>query len=314
MKIVVLDAKTLGDDLTLDMFDEFGEAVIYDTTADDEVESRICDADIVILNKIKLNAENLPSAKSLKLICITATGFDNVDTEYCRAHDIAVCNVKGYSTDSVAQVTVAAALSLCTHIPEYSRYVADGSYTKSGVQNCVKPSFHEISGMTWGVVGLGAIGRRVARIAEAMGCRVIAFRQKPDSEFECTDLDTLCKSSDIISVHLPLSDRTREIIGRAQFAEMKDGAVFINMARGAVIDESAAAQAVKSGRLGGLGIDVYSVEPMSENHPYNEIMHMDNVLLTPHMAWGAYEARVRCMTEIAENIRAFLAGQRRNRV
>lgn len=314
MKIVLLDAKTLGDDIVLDMFDEFGEVEIYNSTAADEVENRIQDADVIVVNKIKLNEGNLRRVRNLKLICITATGFDNVDTEYCRKHNIAVCNVKGYSTDSVAQVTLALALSLCTHIREYTGYVTDGRYTKSGVQNYLKPTFHEISGMTWGVVGLGGIGRRVAEIARAMGCRVLAFKQSPDSEFECDDIDTLCKSCDIISVHLPLNEQTREIVNADRFAEMKDGVIFINAARGAVIDEYAAVQAVKSGKLGGLGIDVYSVEPMPENHPYNEIMHMDNVLLTPHMAWGAYEARIRCMNEIAENIRAFLRGEERNRV
>lgn len=314
MKIVILDAKTLGDDIVLDMFDEFGDVEIYNSTAADEVENRIWDADVIVVNKIKLNEENLRQVQNLKLICITATGFDNVDTEYCRNHNIAVCNVKGYSTDSVAQVTIALALSLCTHIREYTDYVVDGNYTKSGVQNYLKPTFHEISGMTWGIVGLGGIGRRVAEIARAMGCRVLAFKQTPDSEFECVDIDTLCMESDIISVHLPLNDQTRAIIDEDRFNEMKDGTVFINAARGAVIDEYAAVQAVKSGKLGGLGVDVYSIEPIPQNHPYNEIMHTDNVLFTPHMAWGAYEARVRCMKEIAENIRAFLRGDKRNRV
>ncbi len=314
MEIVILDAKTLGDDLVLDMFDEFGNVTIYDSTSPEDVEKRIRNADVVILNKIRLNESNLGSAQKLKLVCITATGFDNVDTDYCHKNGIAVCNVKGYSTHSVAQVTMALALSLCTHVGEYTDYVSSGKYTESGVHNYLKPTFHEISGMTWGVVGLGGIGKQVARIAKAMGCRVLAFKRTPDSGFECVDIDTLCKNCDIISVHLPLTDETREIIGKPQLDEMKKGTLLINMARGAVVDERAVADAVKSGRLGGVGIDVYSVEPMAADHPYTEIMHMDNVLLTPHMAWGAYEARVRCMTEIAENIRAFLRGEERNRV
>lgn len=314
MEIVILDAKTLGDDITLDMFDEFGSVTVYGATAQDSVAERIKNADVVILNKIKLNESNLSAATKLRLVCITATGYDNVDTEYCHSHGIAVCNVKGYSTDSVAQVTLALALSLYTHIGEYTRYVSSGKYTESGVHNYLKPPFHEISGKTWGIVGLGGIGRQTARIASAMGCRVIAFKRSADEEFECVDIDTLCRESDIISVHLPLTDKTRGIIGKAQLDEMKRGAALINMARGAVIDERAAADAVKSGQLGGFASDVYSVEPMEENHPFAEIMHMENVLLTPHMAWGAYEARVRCMNEIAENIRAFLRGEMRNRV
>lgn len=314
MEIVILDAKTLGDDITLDMFDEFGSVTVYGATPQDSVSERIKNADVVILNKIKLNESNLSAASKLRLVCITATGYDNVDTKYCRSHGIAVCNVKGYSTDSVAQVTLALALSLYTHIGEYTRYVSSGKYTESGVHNYLKPPFHEISGKTWGIIGLGGIGRQTARIASAMGCRVIAFKRSADEEFECVDIDTLCRESDIISVHLPLTDKTRGIIGKAQLDEMKRGAVLINMARGAVIDERAAADAVKSGQLGGFASDVYSVEPMAENHPFAEIMHMENVLLTPHMAWGAYEARVRCMNEIAENIRAFLRGEMRNRV
>lgn len=314
MNIVILDAKTLGDDITLDMFDKFGNVTVYGETAPEEVESRIEDADIVILNKVKLGAHNLINVKNLKLVCITATGYDNVDTKYCRGRGIAVCNVKGYSTNSVAQVTVSLALELYTHIREYTEYVENGGYTRSGLHNYLKPVFHEISGKTWGIAGLGGIGRQTARIVSAMGCRVLAFKRSADAEFECVDIDTLCRESDIISVHLPLTDSTRGIIGEKQFGEMKRGAALINMARGAVIDERAAADAVKRGILGGFASDVYSVEPMQEDHPFNEIMHMDNVLLTPHMAWGAYEARVRCMNEIAENIDAFLRGEERNRV
>lgn len=314
MEIVILDAKTLGDDITLDMFDEFGSVTVYGATAQESVAERIKNADVVILNKIKLNESNLSAASRLRLVCITATGYDNVDTEYCRSRGIAVCNVKGYSTDSVAQVTMALALSLYTHIGEYTRYVSSGKYTESGVHNYLKPPFHEISGKTWGIVGLGGIGRQTARIARAMGCRIIAFKRSADEEFECVDIDTLCRESEIISVHLPLTDKTRGIIGKAQLDEMRRGAVLINMARGAVIDERAAADAVKSGKLGGFASDVYSAEPMAADHPFAEIMHMENVLLTPHMAWGAYEARVRCMNEIAENIRAFLRGEMRNRV
>jgi glycerate dehydrogenase len=245
---------------------------------------------------------------------VTATGYDNVDTLYCRSRGIAVCNVKGYSTDSVAQVTMALTLSLYTHIREYTDYVSSGKYTQSGVHNYLKPTFHEISGKTWGIVGLGGIGRRVAQLAQAMGCRISAFKRSGDDEFNCVDLDTLCRECDIISVHLPLTDETRGIIDAARIGMMKDGAILINMARGAVIDEAAAANAVEFGKLGGLGIDVYSAEPMAANHPYARIASRSNVLLTPHMAWGAYEARVRCMNEIAENIRAFLRGEMRNRV
>ena len=175
MKISVLDVATLGDDLNFDAINRLGDVTVYDVTKADEVQERICDAEVVILNKVKLNSENLPYAKKLKLICITATGYDNVDTVYCREHGIAVCNVAGYSTDSVAQLTAAMAFSLATNLMSFDGFVKSGDYTKSGMFNRIKPVFRDISALTWGVVGLGNIGTRVAGIAKAAGCRVLAF-------------------------------------------------------------------------------------------------------------------------------------------
>lgn len=314
MKIVILDAATLGSDIDFSLFGRFGEVLVYPTTSLDELTERISGADVVIVNKIKLDASNLGAAKNLRLICVTATGFDNIDLDYCRANGIGVCNVKGYSTDSVAQLTVSMALSLLMNLPGFDRYVKDGSYTKSGVQNYLKPTFHEIAGMTWGIVGLGSIGRRVAVIAEALGADVIVHTRTEKEGYECVGIDELCKMADIISVHTPLNESTRNLISGERIAKMKKNAVVINVARGAVADEAALADAVRKGKIGGIGIDVYSVEPMSEDSPYNEILGYDNVIFTPHMAWGAYEARVRCMEEIAENIDAFFKGETRNRV
>lgn len=314
MKIVILDSATLGNDIEFGLFERFGEVVIYPKTAPDEVETRIADCDIVILNKIKLGAGNLPAAGHLKLICVTATGFDNIDTDYCRDHGIGVCNVNGYSTDSVAQLTAAMALSLVNHLRRYDDYVKSGSYAASGIHNRLEPVFHELRGMTWGIIGLGSIGKRVAEIARTFGCRVIAFKRTPDAGYECVSLPELCKASDIISIHLPLTDDTRGIISRDMTALMKDTAIVINAARGAVADEAALADAMLSGRLGGLGIDVYSTEPVSGDSPYAALYNHPDVIFTPHMAWGAYEARVRCMEEIALNIEAFLKGETRSRV
>ncbi len=315
MKITVLDAETLGRDISLETLREFGELVLYPFTTQEELPSRIADCDIIVTNKIKLRPEVLSQAKNLKLICVTATGYDNIDTEFCKSAGIGVCNVVGYSTDSVAQVTAAMALSLANHLTEYGRFVNDGSYTASGRANRLEPVYRELSAMTWGVIGLGNIGRKVAKIASAVGCSVIANRRSGcDGEYECVSVDELISRADIITVHTPLTAETRGLISRERIWAMKDGAILVNVARGAVCDESAVADAILSGKLGGFGCDVYSAEPMAADHSFNKIKGMDNVILTPHMAWGAYEARVRCIDEIVLNIRAFIAGGRRCRV
>lgn len=314
MNIVMLDVKTLGDDLSFEQFEHFGELSVYSATSQAEVETRISDADVVIVNKVKMNEAALAGVKKLKLICVTATGYDNIDIEYCRAHGIGVCNVTGYSTDSVAQITAAMALSLYSHIGSYNRYVAEGRYTLSGVQNHLNPVYHEISGKTWGILGLGNIGRRVAHIAEALGCTVLVFKRIPDEHFMCTDVDTICSNADILSLHLPLTLDTYNILNARRINMMKQNAVLINVSRGAVMDEDAAVRAYENGLIGGLGIDVYSSEPIPEDSPYMRIAGKDNVILTPHMAWGAYESRVRCMKEIEKNIDDFLRGGKRNRI
>ncbi len=314
MKIVVLDSATLGADIDLSPLAAHGELTVYQSTAPDEVATRLADADVAVLNKIKINKATLPCPVALKLICVTATGFDNIDLGFCRERGIAVCNVVGYSTQSVAQVTLGMALSLFLHLPAYREQVAGGAYTAGGVANSLVPVYHELAGKTWGIVGLGHIGKRVAELAHAFGCRVIAFKRTPDPDFECCSLEQLCRESDIISVHLPLSPSTRGILSAREISLMKRDAILINVARGAVVDEAALASAVKEKRIGGIGIDVYSAEPLSTDHPFYEIRRLENVLLTPHMAWGAKEARDRCIAEIAQNIAAFLAKEPRNRI
>lgn len=314
MKISVLDIKTLGDDLNFDLFSQFGDVKFYDLTLEEDVIERIKDAEAVVINKVKLNKNNLPYAKNLKLICITATGFDNVDIDYCREHGIAVCNVKGYSTDSVVQLTIAMAFSLATHLGVYDNYVKSGNYTKSGIFNCIKPVFREISALTWGVVGLGSIGSKVARIAETMGAKVLAYKRTPTDEFECVDLETLCKKSDIITVHTPLNSETYHLINEERLALMKENVILINVARGAVFDEKAVTEAILNKKIGGLGVDVYSTEPMQNDSPYQKLLSMDNVIFTPHMAWGAIDSRQRCIDEIAKNIESFVGGGERSRV
>ena len=314
MKITLLDAATLGEDISAEVFDEFGEVIIHQSTAPEQVVSRIADTDIVVINKVKLNATNLYAATSLRLICIAATGFDNVDLSYCKAHGIAVCNVVGYSTQSVSQVTVAMALSLITHLPEYTDHVRSGAYTSRGIPNCLTPVYHEIYGKTWGIIGFGNIGKQVGSVAQALGCRVLVNKRTPIEGWDCVDLETLCRQSDIISIHTPLNESTCNLLNKERIGMLKRNAIVINVARGAVTDERALADAVKQGRIGALGVDVYSTEPIPVDHPFQEIRQLPNVCLTPHMAWGGYETRMRVMREMAENIRSFLSGEKRNRI
>ena len=314
MKIVVLDAATLGQDLDLSIFEKYGDLTVYPSTTAEEIEAHLADAEVALLNKIKLGEAQLKSAKHLKLICVSATGFDNIDLSYCRANGIAVCNVVGYSTQSVAQVTIAMALSLVTHLPEYTESVRSGEYTKSGVANRLVPVYHEIAGKTWGIVGFGNIGRQVGVVAEALGCRVLVNKRTPVDGWECVDLEQICRESDIISIHTPLNETTRNLIDDAHIRMMKPSAVVINVARGAVTDEAALTEAIEQGRLGALGIDVYTQEPFPMDHPFQRILQFPNVCLTPHMAWGGYETRVRLLNEMAQNIESYLRGERRNRV
>ena len=314
MKIILLDAKTLGSDIPLTVFSDMGEFVSYPKTSPEEAPDRVADADVIVTNKVKLRADILCHAPNLKLICVTATGYDNVDIDYCKEHGVAVCNVKGYSTECVAQLTVSMALSLTNHLRTFDDYVKSGEYSKSGIQNKLTPTFNEVYGKTWGIVGLGNIGKRVAEIARVMGCRVLAYKRTPVENYECVDLETLMRESDIISVHIPSSTETVGLISREMLSLTKEKAILINVARGNVLDEAAVADAVLDGSLYGFGCDVYSTEPFPENHPYSKLSHCDNVILTPHMAWGGYETRVRLVSEVAENILAFYNGKERNRI
>ena len=314
MKIVILDSVTLGADIDLSPIRALGEVTEYKNTLPEEIAERLADADVAVLNKCKLNAENLKDTKNLKLICVAATGYDNIDLPFCRERGIALCNVPGYSTDSVAQLSVAMALSLVTHLDEFRGFVHSGEYSKSGSANRLEPVYHEIAGQTWGVVGGGGIGSKVAEIATALGCRVLLCRRKPESRYEAADIDRICRECDIISLHVPLSDETRGMISRERIESMKDGVVIVNTARGAVCDEQAIADAVLSGKIGALGCDVYSKEPFGEDHPFSAILDRPNVCLTPHMAWGSYEARQRCVCRMAENITEFYKGNNHNRI
>lgn len=314
MKIVFLDALTLGEDIDLSFFSQLGDVEIYPSSTEEQIIERTQNCDVAVTNKLKLNKNNLSNAVNLKLICVTATGFDNIDVEYARLRGIGVCNVVGYSTNNVAQITAGMALDLINKTKIYQESVSSGRYTTCGVANILAPTYHEIAGKTWGIIGFGNIGRKVAKIAEALDCKILVNKRTPINDYECVDIYTICEKSDIISIHTPLNDGTRSLINAEKIAKMKDGVILINVARGAVTDEKAIAEAIKDGKIGGFGCDVYSVEPFGQEHPFYEIKDYKNVILTPHMAWGSYEARVRLCYEVKENIIAYFNGKIRNRV
>lgn len=314
LKICILDTDTMGSDTDLSVFQRYGECSFYPLSEPETLKERIRDKDVLITNKVKLTKNVLEGAESLKLICVFATGYDNVDREYCKERGIALCNVAGYSTDSVAQLTLAMVLSASVSLPVYKKAVDDGTYSAQSAQNILTPVYHELAGRTWGIVGYGAIGKKVASVAKALGCRVVVHKRTAVEDAECVSLDRLLEISDVVSLHVPLSDSTRGMIGKRELELMKDGAFLVNVARGAVTDEAAVRDAVLSGKLGFFGCDVYSAEPMTESHPFYILRGRDNVCLTPHMAWGAAEARQRCADEICKNIEAFLSGEQRNRI
>ncbi len=314
MKIKILDRKAFGYDTPLEILSQLGEVTVYDNTSNEELYERCLDADVLIFNKIKIDRKTIEGAKSLKLICVFATGYDNIDTEAAKEHGVAVCNVPGYSTESVTLYTLATVTALATRLFEYRGYVTSGEYSKSDSANKLTPVYHEIAGKTWGIIGYGNIGKSVARVAEALGARVIVNKRTPSGLPNEVDIDTLCKESDVITVHCPLNDGTRGIINEERLSLMKNDVILVNEARGAVLEENTVAEFVKAGKLGGFGCDVYSSEPFGENHPYYAIKELPNVILTPHAAWASYEARERCVKTIYENIKSFTSGGKNNRI
>ncbi len=314
MKIVVLDRATMGFDIQINKLADFGELTVHDRCSPSDTKNYISDADAIILNKVKLTREILETAENLKLVCVFATGYDNIDINAAKEKGIAVCNVPGYSTDSVTLFTFATALALITHLREYNDFVTKGDYSKSRSANKIEPVYHELNGKTWGIIGLGNIGKNVAKVAKAFGSNVICYTRTQRENYNCVDIDTLCKESDIISIHCPLTEKTKHLINKEKISLMKRNVIIVNEARGAVVCEDDIRDALKKEKIGGFGCDVYSEEPFTEEHPYFEIKHLDNVILTPHTAWASFEARSRCLDIICNNIKAFLCGDKSNRV
>ena len=309
MKLVCLDAATLGSDVNLDVFRQFGEFVSYQTTAVDERIERLKGADVVITNKVVID-KAVMEATNLKLICISATGMNNVDLEHAKAKNIAVKNVAGYSTASVVQHTFALLFELTNRIKFYDEYVKSGEWVKSEIFTYLGADISEIAGKEFGIIGLGKIGRGVAAVARAFGANVSYYSTSganKNSEFKQKSLDELLRSSDIISIHAPLNEKTRNLLGINEINLLRDNAIVLNLGRGGIVDETAMARAIDERNLR-FGTDVLECEPMSENSPFLKVKNRANLVITPHVAWGSLEARKRLISLIVKNIEEFIKG------
>lgn len=308
MKIVFLDAKTIGEDIDLSGFDALGEVVKYGFSIAQEARERSKDADVLILNKVQVNEQTIGEADHLKLVCVTATGTNNLDKEYLDKRGIAWRNVAGYSTESVAQHTFAMLFYLLEKLPYYDNYVKSEKYVNDVSFTHFAKAFHELSGMTYGIIGLGNIGRRVADIAKAFGCRVIYYStsgRNSQPGYERVSFDELLEQSDIVSIHAPLDENTLGLMNKEAFAKMKKSAILLNVGRGPIINEADLAEALNNKTIAAAGLDVLSVEPMQEDNPLRGIKDSERLLITPHIAWAGVEARNRLMGIILGQIKEF---------
>ncbi len=308
MKIVFLDAKTIGEDIDLSGYEALGEVVKYDFSTPQEASERVADADVVILNKVPVNEQSIGTAKKLKLVCVTATGTNNLDKEYLGKRGIAWRNVAGYSTECVTQHTFAMLFYLLEHLPYYDEYVKSEKYVGDRMFTHFDRKFSEIDGKTWGIIGLGAIGRRVAEIAKLFGCKVVYYSTTGKNNqpgYQRVELDELLETSDIVSVHAPLTPETEGLMDKTAFAKMKQSAIFLNLGRGPIVSEQDLADALNAGEIRGAALDVLSVEPMQPENPLREIKDSDRLLITPHIAWASVEARKRLMETILGQVKEF---------
>lgn len=312
MKIVILDAQTITKgDVSLTSLSDFGEVVTYNLTKHEEIPERIKDADAVICNKTLLDETNLKDAKNLKYIGLFATGFNNIDIDYCSEHGITVCNAGSYSTNAVAQHTFALILEHFSNVGRYNNFCHDGGWQTAETFSPFVFPLNEIAGKTIGIVGFGAIGQAVAKIALAFNMKVLAYNrsEKVFDGVTFVSLDDLLKNSDIVTVHCPLNAQSNEMFNKATFYKMKDGAFFVNTARGGVMVEQDLIDALSSGKLSGAGVDVLSTEPMSKD---SKLPNTKNLLITPHIAWAPIETRERLIDIVYDNIDCFVKGTPKN--
>lgn len=315
MKIVFLETETLGNDVDLSRFNQLGEVKRYPRSNPKENAARIAEADILVVNKVPMNEETLKDADNLKLICITATGTNIVDFTYTNTRNIKVANVKGYSTQSVIQHTFALFFYVFEKLRYYDEFVKSGEYIRSDIFSHFEVKFNELYGKTWGIIGLGEIGRGVAEVAKQFGCKVIYYStsgKNSNPAYEQVDLDTLLRESDVVSIHAPLNQSTENLIGEDELRKMKKSAVLLNLGRGPIINEHALAKALQEDWIAGAGLDVLTVEPMAVDNPLYEIKDSNKLIITPHIAWATVEARQRVVDEVYKNIEAFQKGEPRN--
>lgn len=316
MNIVMLERNSAGTDIDVSAFEKLGKVTYYaNTKTAQEVAERAKDADIIIANKAPLNGTSLKDAHRLKLVCELATGYDNCDLAYCKSRGIKVANVVDYSTSMVAQHTFTLALALVQKLAYYDEYVKSGAYSAQDRFSNFDLPFTELEGKTWGIAGMGNIGRRVARIAEAFGCKVIFYSitgQSSVTEYRRVDKDTLLAESDFLSLHCPLSDLSRNFIDKEALKKMKKTAVLINVARGPVVNNTDLYDALAAEEIMAAGLDVLEEEPLKLSNPLSRLKDSSRIIITPHLAWGSVEARTRCVEEVYKNIEAFLQGKDRN--
>lgn len=308
MKIVILDRKTLGNDVNVDIFNKFGEVEVFDITKENETKNRVKDADIVITNKVMISKEVMENSK-LKLICISATGKNNVDLEYAKQKGIEVKNVAGYSSSSVSQVAFSMIFHFVSKLNYYKNYVDQGNWQKSEIFTHIDKPFFELDNKRVGVIGLGDIGSSFAKRAQAFDCEVVYYStsgRNNNSEFKRVELDELLSTCDIISIHCPLNEQTKDLLNYENMKNMKDGAILLNLGRGGIINEDDLSKLIDEKEIY-CGIDVVNVEPIEESNPLLKVQNKDRLLLTPHIGWASVEARTRLISMVAHNIEEFLA-------
>ena len=307
MKIVILDRATLGFDIDISVFETLGEVKSYDITKPNETIERLQDADIVITNKVVISKEVMDSS-NLKFICISATGMNNVDLEYAKQKNIEVKNVAGYSSSSVVQVAFSMIFYFVQKLDYYKKYVDEGNWQKSQIFTHIDKPFFELDGKKVGIIGLGDIGRNFAKKAEAFDCEIVYFStsgKNSNNEYKRVELDELLKTCDIISIHCPLNENTKDLLNYENMKNIKDGAILLNLGRGGIINEADLAKIIDEKEIY-CGIDVVAVEPILESNPLLKVKNKDKLLLTPHIGWASIEARNKLVQMVANNIRDFL--------
>lgn len=313
--ITVLDAATLGEDIDLSVLNSLGEVQVHASTLPFQVAERIQNSDIVVVNKVILNRANLQEASQVKLICVAATGTNNVDLEYTLRRGIVVSNVAGYSTRSVVQHTFAMLFYILESSAYYDHYVKSGRYASSEIFTHLGRPFWELYGKTWGIIGLGTIGQAVAKVAQQFGCQVIYYSTSgvnihPD--YHKVTLDELLEQADVVSIHAPLNQQTQNLLHYEQFKRMKRHAILLNLGRGGIVNEQDLAAALDERLIGGAGLDVLEREPITADNPLMKIGENQGLYITPHIAWASREARRALVKEIALNIQGYLDGHPRN--